>query len=54
MMDKLAMGDYGFYVWSSFALALLVFAWNEWSARRRRRIVWRDVEIRIKAMEDHA
>jgi heme exporter protein CcmD len=54
MMDKFAMGGYGFYVWSSFALALLVFAWNEWSARRRRRLVWRDVEVRIKALEERA
>jgi heme exporter protein CcmD len=54
MMDKLAMSGYGFYVWTSFGLALLVLIWNEWSARRRHRNVWRDVEVRIKALEDHA
>ena len=54
MMDKLAMSGYGIYVWTSFGLALLVFAWNEWSASRRRRRVWRDVEVRIKALEDHS
>lgn len=52
MMEKLAMSGYGFYVWSSFALALAVVLYNEWSARRRCRRVWRDVEVRIKAIED--
>jgi heme exporter protein CcmD len=52
MIGKLGMSGYGFYVWTSFALAVLVFAWNEWSARRRCRSIWRDVEVRIKALED--
>lgn len=52
LQEKLAMSGYGFYVWSSFALALAVVLYNEWSARRRCRRVWRDVEVRIKAIED--
>tara|TARA_R110002049_G_scaffold23726_51_gene84297 strand:+ start:903 stop:1064 length:162 start_codon:yes stop_codon:yes gene_type:complete len=52
-MDKLAMGGYGIYVWSSFALAFAVLAINEWRARRRFRRVFREVEVRIKALEDH-
>ncbi|HNP36508.1 MAG TPA: heme exporter protein CcmD [Woeseiaceae bacterium] len=51
-MEKLAMGGYGMYVWSSYALALAVIVVNEWRARRRYRRVYRDVEVRIKALED--
>ena len=46
------MGDYGAYVWTSFALAALIVAANEWRARSRHRKVYRDVEIRIRALED--
>lgn len=52
MIGKLSMSGYGFYVWVSFALALGVLIYNEWSARRRCRTVWRDVEVRIKAIEE--
>lgn len=51
-MDKLAMGNYGIYVWSCFALTFAVVAWNEWSARNRHRAMLRDVEVRIKAVEE--
>lgn len=53
MIEKLGMSGYGFYVWTSFALAFIVLAWNEWRARRRFRTAWREVEVRIKALEDH-
>jgi heme exporter protein CcmD len=53
MIEKLAMSGYGFYVWTSFVLALLIVLFNEWSARRRFRQVYREVEVRIKAIEDH-
>ena len=52
-MEALAMGGYGAYVWSSFALTLVIFILNEWRARVRHRVVYRDVEVRIKAIEDH-
>jgi heme exporter protein CcmD len=31
-----SMGGYARYVWPCFAFALLVLAWNLWSARRMR------------------
>lgn len=51
-MDYFAMGGYGAYVWSCFALTFAVFLFNEWSARRHHRNVYRDIEVRIKAVED--
>lgn len=51
-MDKLAMGGYGTYVWSCFALTFMIVTLNEWSARRRHRSVLRDIEVRIKAIEE--
>ena len=53
MIEKLAMSGYGFYVWTCFALMVVVVLVNEWSARRRYRTVYREVEVRIKALEDH-
>lgn len=51
-MDKLAMGGYGTFVWSCFILTLMIVVFNEWSARRRHRFVRRDIEVRIKAIEE--
>ncbi len=51
-MDKLAMGGYAVYVWSCFALTLAVFVFNGWRARARHRDVYRDIEVRIKAVEE--
>ena len=51
-MEKLAMGGYGAYVWSCMALTFLVVAFIEWRARARHRDVYRDVEVRIKAVEE--
>ena len=51
MMDNLAMGGYGAYVWSCFALTFAVVMFNEWRARVRHRSVYRDIEVRIKAVE---
>ena len=50
-MEKLAMGNYGVFVWSSMLLTALILALNEWSARRRHRIAWRDIEARLRARE---
>lgn len=51
-MEKLAMGGYAAYVWSCFALTLAVFIFNTWRARVRHRSVYRDIEVRIKAVEE--
>lgn len=35
MSEFLSMSGYGAYVWSSYALALVVLVSNAWTARRR-------------------
>ena len=52
MMETFAMSGYGIYVWSTFALTATVLVYNEWAARRRFRAVYRDIEVRIKALEN--
>ena len=52
MMDAIAMGDYGAYVWTCIGLAVLIVGFNEWLARSRHRKVYRDVEVRIRALEE--
>lgn len=52
-MDKLAMGNYGVYVWSSLLLTVIIVVLNEWLARRRHRVAYRDIEVRVKAREAH-
>ncbi len=51
-MEALAMGDYGAYVWSCFALTLIVVIFCDWRARLRHKRVYRDIEVRIKALEE--
>ncbi|HKY92036.1 MAG TPA: heme exporter protein CcmD [Nevskiaceae bacterium] len=37
MIERLAMGEYGFYVWASIGLSVAVFVWNAvapWLSRR--------------------
>ena len=55
-MDKLgeflSMGGYGAYVWSCYGLTLAVLIILEWRARLRHRKVYRDIEVRIKALGD--
>jgi len=51
-VDALTMGNYGAYVWSCFALTLLVIVFSDWRARVRHKQVYRDIEVRIKALED--
>ncbi len=46
------MGAYGAYVWGCFALTAIVFVICEWRARRRQRQVYRDIEVRVKALAD--
>jgi heme exporter protein CcmD len=51
-MDAITMGDYGAYVWTCFTLTLVVLVYSDWSARRRHKRVYRDIEVRIKALEE--
>ena len=51
-MEQLAMGSYGAYVWSCFALTAIVVIASEWRSRVKHRQVYRDIEVRIKALED--
>ena len=46
------MGDYGFYVWSCFGLTLLVIIITDWRSRVHHRQIYRDIEVRIKALEE--
>ncbi len=50
-MDFLNMGNYGFYVWSCFALTFVVILLSEWRARIRHNKIYKDIEMRIKALE---
>ena len=52
MMEKLAMGGYGAYVWSCFFLTFFVVVFTDWRARLRHRRVYRNIEVRLKALED--
>lgn len=51
-MDLLDMGSYGAYVWSCFALTFIVVVFMEWRGRARHKQVYRDIEVRIKALEE--
>lgn len=53
-MEALAMGKYGAYVWSCFGLTLAVLVYTHWSAKAWHRRVYRDIEVRIKALEEYA
>ena len=50
-MEALAMGNYGIFVWSCFGLTFIVIVVMEWLARRRHQRVYRDIEVRVKALE---
>ena len=52
MMDALGMGSYGIYVWGCFGLTLLVVLFVDWRARLWQKRVYRDIEVRIKALEE--
>ena len=51
-MEALQMGNYGVYVWSCFGLTLAVVIFSDWRARLRHKRVYRDIEVRIKALEE--
>ena len=48
----LSMGGYGAYVWTCFLMTAVVIVICEWRARLRHRRVYRDIEVRIKALGD--
>ena len=49
-MSVFTMGSYGGYVWTCFALAAVVLIICDWRARVRQRQVYRDIEVRIRAL----
>ena len=51
-MEALAMGKYGIYVWSCFGITFLVVIGMDILSRARHRRIYREVEVRIKALED--
>lgn len=51
MSDMLAMGGYGAYVWSSFALTVIVVVVCAVQAVRRHAKTFDDLKTRIRAME---
>ena len=51
-MESLAMGGYGAYVWSCFALTVVIVVFSEWRARTKHKRVYRDIEVRLKALEE--
>ena len=51
-MELLEMGKYGAYVWTAFGLTAVVVLINEWRVRVRQSTVYRDIEVRIKALEE--
>ena len=51
-MEAFTMGDYGPYVWSCYALTLVIVVFSDWRARLRQKQVYRDIEVRLKALED--
>lgn len=54
MMEMLAMGGYGAYVWSSFGLTGIVLIVCVMQVRGRHKAVINDVRTRIRAMESES
>ena len=51
MSEWLAMGEHGFYIWSSYAALALLVGIELWLLRRKRRDAWRQVEDIREAVE---
>lgn len=49
-MEAFAMGGYGAYVWTCYLMTAVVLIICDWRARLRHRRVYRDIEVRIKAL----
>ena len=54
MSEMLAMGDYGTYVWGSFALTFVVLVVCIVQGRRRHAQILADLTTRIRAMESES
>ena len=54
MMESLAMGQYGAYVWSCFGLTFAVLAVCIVQARLRHRKVIAEIRARLQMMESEA
>ena len=54
MSEFLAMGGYAGYVWSSFALTLIILIINVSSARRRHAAARASIARRLASMEEEA
>jgi heme exporter protein CcmD len=52
LMELLSLGNYGAYVWACFGLTLIIVVLSDWHARVRHKQVYRDIEVRIKALEE--
>ena len=52
MTEFLSMGKHTWYVWGAYALVFAVLVINYWLARLRHRRVYRDVEVRVRAVGD--
>jgi heme exporter protein CcmD len=50
-MDIFTMGDYGAYVWSCVALTFVIVVFSDWRARLRHKQIYRNIEVRLKALE---
>ncbi len=51
MMEMLAMGEYGSFVWSSYLLTLIVVVTSTIQAKRRHRQVEEGIRRRLKMEE---
>ena len=51
-MEALAMGKYGIYVWSCFGITFLVVIAMDVMSRARHKRTYREIEVRIKALEE--
>lgn len=51
-MEALAMGKYGIYVWSCFGITFLMVLAMDVMSRMRHKRIYREIEVRIKALED--
>ena len=49
-MEAFSMGGYGAYVWTCYLMTAVVLVICDWRARLRQRRVYRDIEVRIKAL----
>ena len=51
MMEALAMGNYGAYVWTCFGLTFAVMVTCVVQAKKRQARTYKEIAARVKAME---